>query len=67
MSVERRIQALEQAAYQQGFDALSRRMEERLKGRSDAEIKAIGSMLETYCTTGQAMPGLLEIMKELTE
>jgi len=66
MSIARRIEELEAAAYRQGFEALSRRMAERLRGKSDAEIKAIGAMLETYMRSGKPLPGLSEMLEELT-
>lgn len=66
MSIARRVEELEAAAYRQGYDALSARMAERLKHKSDDEIKAISHMLETYMRTGRAMPGLLEIIEEVT-
>jgi hypothetical protein len=48
MSIARRIEELEAAAYRMGFDALSARMGERLKGKSEAELAAIRATLETY-------------------
>ena len=67
MSIARRIEELEAEAYRQGFDELSRRMANRLKGKSDSEIRAIGEVLETYMRTGHAMPGLQEIIEEMTK
>ncbi len=66
MSIARRIEELEQAAYRAGFDALKRRMTERLRGKSEAEITAARAMLEHYMRTGEVMPGLLEILQEMT-
>jgi len=67
MSVARRIEELEEAAYRQGRDAASRRMAERLRNKSDAEITAMRAMLEEFCTGGKAMPGLTEAIEELTK
>jgi hypothetical protein len=67
MNIERRISDLEQAAYRQGFDELSRRMAERLRTKSEAEIKAISGALEAYLHHGRVVPGLVETIKELTE
>jgi uncharacterized protein (UPF0335 family) len=67
MSIARRIEELEAAAYRMGFDALSARMAERLRPKSEAEITAMRAMLEEYMTTGKAMPGLLEALQEITE
>jgi uncharacterized protein (UPF0335 family) len=66
MNIARRIQELEEAAYRQGFDAASARMAERLRTKSEAELTAFRAALEVYCTTGKALPGLLEQIKELT-
>lgn len=66
MSITRRIEELEEAAYRQGHAALDKRMAQRLRGKSEAEIKAIRHMLEHYTTTGQALPGLIEILQEMT-
>ena len=67
MTPERRIQALEAAAKQRGWDATSKRLETRLKGKSEAELAALTAALEHYCRTGEAAEGLVEIIQELTE
>ena len=66
MSITRRLEELEAEAYRQGFDELSKRMAERIAAKSDSEIEAIAHMLETFMRTGHAMPGLEEIIKEMT-
>ena len=67
MSIARRIEELEELAYRQGFDALSNRMAERLRHKSEVELAAIRILLERYAATGEETPGLLEIIKELTQ
>lgn len=67
MNIARRIADLEQAAYRQGHTELRRRMDERLRKKSADEVTAIRAMLEEYCTTGRAMPGLTEAIEELTK
>ena len=66
MSIARRLAELEAEAHRQGFDELSKRMAARIATKSDDEIKAISHMLETYMRTGHAMPGLEEIIREMT-
>lgn len=67
MSLERRINELEEAAYRQGHDALSRRMTERLRAKSGEELHAIGIALESYLRSGEAAPGLIETIAEITQ
>lgn len=67
MSIARRIAELEEAAMRRGHDALSQRMGERLRHKTEAELTATRSMLEEYMTTGEAMPGLAEIIEDLTK
>lgn len=66
MSLNKRIEQLEQTAIRNGWDALSRRMDARLKHLSDAQVTALRAALETYLRTGEETPGLVETLKELT-
>ena len=66
MSLNKRIQQLEQTAIRNGWDALSRRMDARLKHLSDAQVTALRAALETYLRTGEETPGLIETLKEIT-
>lgn len=66
MSMERRIAELEEAAMRQGLDAFNRRLAARLRGRSEAELSALQTALEAFCRTGEAAPGLIETLGELT-
>lgn len=67
MSLNKRIQQLEQTAIRNGWDALSRRMDARLKHLSDAQVTALRAALETYLRTGEETPGLIETLRELTK
>ena len=67
MSLNKRIQQLEQTAIRNGWDALSRRMDARLKHLSDAQVTALRQALETYMRTGEETPGLIETLRELTK
>ena len=67
MNARRRIEELEAEAIRQGFDALTSRMQARLKHKTEAELAALAAALEHYCRTGEAAPGLVEIIQELTE
>lgn len=67
MSLNKRIQQLEQTAIRNGWDALSRRMDARLKHLSDAQLTALRQALEAYCRDGTETPGLIETLRELTK
>ena len=67
MSIQRRIEELEAEAMRQGYDALSARMGERVSQLSSAELASLSAQLEHYCRTGEAAPGLIETIKELTQ
>lgn len=67
MTPERRLEQLEEAAYRQGYDALTRRMDARLRTMSDAEIAALESLLLLHMKTGQASQELLAAIEELTQ
>jgi hypothetical protein len=66
MSTRRRIEALEAEALRQGYADVDRRMGERISKLSSAELASIQAQLEHYCRTGEASPGLIETIKELT-
>ena len=66
MTPERRLEMLERAAYAQGHDALSRRIADRLKPKTDAEIWAIGALIENHMKTGEAPDELALLIEELT-
>jgi hypothetical protein len=67
MSIERRISELEAEALRQGHADLDRRMGERVAKLSPAELAAAQAQLEAYCRTGIETPGLLQLIKDLTE
>lgn len=67
MSLDRRIAELEEAAVRQGYDTLRRRLDERLRAKTGEELHAIAIALESYMRTGDAPPGLLETIAEITQ
>jgi hypothetical protein len=67
MSLDRRISDLEAAAVRQGYDALRRRLDARLRTKSGEELHAIATALDQYLRSGEAAPGLIEILQELTQ
>lgn len=67
MTPERRLAQLEEAAYRQGHDALTRRMDARLRRMTDAEIAALEAALLHHMKTGQAPQELLAAIEDLTQ
>lgn len=66
MTPERRLAQLEEVAYRQGHDALTRRMDARLKRMTDAEIAGLEAALEHHMKTGETPDELATIVEELT-